>query len=73
MLEVNVKDTRNNFSALLDRVEHGDEIVIKRHGKKVARLIAVGVEDRLPSLDAFRSSIKVAGKPMSEMVIESRK
>jgi len=33
ILEVNVKDARSNFSSLLDKVERGEEIIIKRRGK----------------------------------------
>jgi prevent-host-death family protein len=33
-------EAKNKLSALLDRVEQGEEIVITRHGKPVARLVA---------------------------------
>lgn len=36
---VNVYDAKTNFSRLLARVEDGDEIVISRHGRPVARLV----------------------------------
>lgn len=39
MLEIGAFDAKNTLSALLDRVERGEEIVITRHGKPVARLI----------------------------------
>ena len=32
-------EAKNKLSALLDRVEHGEEIVITRHGRPVARLV----------------------------------
>ena len=34
-------DARANFSALLERVERGEQIVITRHGKPVARLMPI--------------------------------
>ena len=40
MLEVNVKEARSKLSLLLDRVERGEEIIIKRRGKKVALLVS---------------------------------
>ena len=40
MLEVNVKEARSKLSILLDRVERGEEIIIKRRGKKVALLVS---------------------------------
>ena len=39
MNEISEADVQNNLAALLDRVEQGDELVITRAGKPVARLI----------------------------------
>jgi len=37
--EVGAFEAKNTLGNLLDRVEHGEEIVITRHGKPVARLV----------------------------------
>jgi len=37
-MQIKVKDARSKLSSLLDRVEKGEEIIITRRGKKVARL-----------------------------------
>ena len=73
MLEVNVKEARSKLSILLDRVERGEEIVIKRRGKKVALLVSPKNENALPSLKKFRASISATGKSLSEIVIDLRK
>jgi prevent-host-death family protein len=73
MIEVNVRDARSNMSALLDRVEAGEEIIIKRRGRKVAKIVSSQVANPLPSLKDFRASIKVEGKPMSKVVIDARR
>ncbi len=39
MTEIGAFEAKNTLSALLDRVEHGEEIIITRHGKPVARLV----------------------------------
>lgn len=39
MIEIGAFEAKNTLSALLDRVEHGEEIVITRHGKPVALLV----------------------------------
>lgn len=39
MIEVGAFEAKNTFGSLLDRVEHGEEIVITRHGRPVARLV----------------------------------
>ncbi len=37
--EVGAFEAENNLGTLLDRVERGEEIVITRHGKPIARLV----------------------------------
>ena len=37
--EVGAFQAKNTLGTLLDRVEQGEEIVITRHGKPVARLV----------------------------------
>ncbi len=37
--EVGAFEAKNKLGSLLDRVERGEEIVITRHGKPVARLV----------------------------------
>jgi prevent-host-death family protein len=39
MHHVGAFEAKNKLSALLDRVERGEEIVITRHGKPIARLV----------------------------------
>ncbi|CAN7165389.1 type II toxin-antitoxin system prevent-host-death family antitoxin [Bosea sp. LjRoot9] len=40
MITVGAFEAKTKFSELLDRVERGEEIVITRHGKAVARLVS---------------------------------
>lgn len=39
MIEIGAFEAKNTLGSLLDRVENGEEIVITRHGKPVARLV----------------------------------
>ncbi len=72
-MEVSVKEARNKISELLDRTQKGEEILISRRGKKVARLVPVDTsEKRLPDLSDFRSSISVPGTSLSQTVIDAR-
>jgi prevent-host-death family protein len=34
-----IHEAKNNFSALLQEVEQGEEIIITRHGKHIARIV----------------------------------
>ena len=47
MLEVGAFEAKNTFGTLLDRVQNGEEVLITRHGKPVARLVPnTGAIDR---------------------------
>ena len=50
MATINVHAAKTHFSRLLERVEQGEEVVIARAGKPVARLVPVEplVEPRRP-------------------------
>jgi len=39
MIEIGAFEAKNKLGSLLDRVEGGEEIVITRHGRAVARLV----------------------------------
>lgn len=73
-MKINVKEARSKLSSLLDRVEEGEEVIITRHGKEVARLIRPNdTVKKLPSLKEFRSSINIKTDPLSDTVIQERK
>ena len=52
MKAVNVHAAKTGFSRLLGRVERGEEIVIARAGKPVARLVAFDPAAGAPTLGA---------------------
>jgi len=73
MIEVNAKKAREELSSLLKRVEEGEEVVISRRGRKVAKMVSLRKgPKRLPSLKAFRSGVRISGEPLSHRVIRSR-
>lgn len=55
MREVGAFEAKNTLGTLLDLVEHGEEVVITRHGKPVARMIkeTTGV-DRSVAIEAVQ-------------------
>jgi prevent-host-death family protein len=72
-MEISVKEARTKISSLLDRTQKGEEVVILRRGKKVARLVPIADTDkRFPDLRTFRKSISIKGKPLSRTVIQQR-
>jgi len=74
MQQVSVREVRDNLRAVLDRAEAGEEIVITRRGKEVARIVPPRRESaRFPDLTEFRKSIKLRGESASETVIKMRR
>lgn len=74
MHSVTSRQARATLSDLLNEVEHGGTVSITRRGKEVARLVppdSLG-DTAFPDLTDFRNSIKVKGKPTSEVVVEMR-
>jgi prevent-host-death family protein len=53
MIQVGAFEAKNTLGSLLDRVENGEEILITRHGKPVARLVGnAGSIDRAQAREA---------------------
>ncbi len=38
-MEISAKEARSKFRSILDQVEEGDEVIIRRRGKEIARLV----------------------------------
>lgn len=61
-MEINIKEAKSKLGSLLDRSQKGEEVVIVRRGRRIARLVPVSNSDkRLPDLKDFRDSITVKG------------
>ncbi len=73
-MDIGTKELRNRLSEILDRVARGERMRIIRRGNPAAELCPVNTPARgLPDLADFRASIKVRGKPTSQLVIEERR
>jgi prevent-host-death family protein len=57
---VNIHDAKTHLSRLVERVEAGEEIVIARGGKPVARLVPLGLRTRPRQLGTLRDKIWLA-------------
>lgn len=69
MQTINVRETREQLSALLDAVAAGEEIVILRHGKPAARLSAATPETiQFPDRSALRANLPPAGTSAAQTV-----
>ena len=58
MVTVTLVEAKAHLSELLDKIETGEQVVITRHGRPVARLAAVSqAKQPVRSLAAFRAKM----------------
>lgn len=71
---VKLKEARRRLSELVDAAARGESILITRRGRNVATLgpIRPAKSHRLPDLAAFRASVRMRGRRLSETVIALR-
>ena len=50
MIEVNIHEAKTQLSKLLEAAESGEEVIIARAGKPVARLVAITPQKRVPGI-----------------------
>jgi prevent-host-death family protein len=72
MQRISIKEARSQLSSLLDCVATGEEFILLRRGKEVARLIPPQSQNLLPSLKDFRDSFQSKGAPLSDEIVKSR-
>lgn len=73
MIEIGVKEFRDQLSLILDKIQNGEEIIIKRRGKKIAKIINYKeMATPLESIKDFREKIHIKGKTLSQTVIYQR-
>jgi len=73
MKQVGIRQARQELPDLIDRAQAGEEIVITRQGKAVAKLVpAPKAPKALPALAAFRLRMGPAGTPAVQLVREER-
>lgn len=78
MVEVGAFEAKNRLGSLLDLVEKGEEIVITRHGKPVARLVPNVARDQakinaaVARIKARRKGISLGGLKIKDLIEEGR-
>ena len=69
MREIQASEAKAHFSSLLDDVERGETLVIKRHGKAVARIVPER-ERRQEEIDHAVASIRAIRQRTQPVSIE---
>jgi len=73
MKKVQVNEVREQLAKYLAEAEGGEEIIITKHSKPVARLTAIEKkENRFEDMEEFRKQFQSKGKPLSQIVIDMR-
>ncbi len=73
MITIGAFEAKTHLSSLLERVAQGEEIIITRHGKPLARLVPVNVVDRsridhaIGKLKALRQNCTLGGISWQEL------
>lgn len=68
MITVGAFEAKTKFSELLDRVERGEEIVVTRHGKTVARLVPEHGRDADAEREAKAAELLAEFRRVREML-----
>jgi prevent-host-death family protein len=77
MAEIGVYEAKTHLTALLDRVERGEQFTITRHGRPIGRLIPVARTDlerrreAIARLKVFRRG-RTLGIPIRQLIEEGR-
>lgn len=80
MAEIGAFEAKTHFSKLLERVEKGEEIVITRRGKRIARLVPERlVRDReairrtIAEMQALAQTVSLGGLKIKDLIEEGRR
>ncbi|MGH7058770.1 MAG: type II toxin-antitoxin system Phd/YefM family antitoxin [Stellaceae bacterium] len=75
MVTVSLVRAKAHLSELLDKVEAGEEVVVTRHGRPIARILgALQPKQPLPldDLAVFRASMPRLRRPSTDLLREAR-
>lgn len=78
MIEIGAFEAKTRLSMLLERVAAGEEVIITKHGKPVARLVSAEGSDRqrthdaVEKLKALRKGTTLGGLSWKELRDEGR-
>ncbi|QEI41902.1 hypothetical protein BMF77_02504 [Dolichospermum sp. UHCC 0315A] len=73
MTQITIEEATQNLYKLLEQVAKGEQFVLMKEGKEIARLLPPQSEKKVfPSLNSFRKSIVLKGNAMSTTILEER-
>ena len=69
--QFNIHDAKTNLSRIIERVEHGEEIIISRAGRPVAKVVPLAGSVRRSGRGSLRGNLVLAPDWDSDAVNES--
>jgi antitoxin (DNA-binding transcriptional repressor) of toxin-antitoxin stability system len=73
MTQITIEEATQNLYKLLEQVAKGEQFVLMKEGKEIARLLPPQLEKKVfPSLNSFRKSIVLKGSAISTTILEER-
>lgn len=75
MVTVSLVQAKAHLSELLDKVEAGEEVVVTRHGRAVARILSALHPKRplpLDDLAVFRATMPRLRRPSADLLRQAR-
>jgi prevent-host-death family protein len=75
MVTVSLAQAKTRLGELLDTVEAGEEVIVSRHGRAIARISPVTKPKKLIDYDglaAFRATMPSLSRPSVELIREMR-
>lgn len=79
MKKIGAFEAKNRLSELLDAAENGEEVMITKHGRPVAKLTPIDNFDRAKAREAadwlleFRKKHPLRGLKIKDLITEGRK
>ncbi len=80
MREIGAFEAKNRLGQLLDSVEQGEEVVITRHGKPVARLVPpkaafnrAEAREAAQKIREMSKGVTLGGIPIRDLINEGRR
>ena len=60
MVKANIQEAKSNLSRLIERAVAGEEVIISKAGKPVARLVRYSVKEKPRRLGLMKGQIRIA-------------
>ncbi len=72
MKTASVGEIQKNFAEVLRRIGDGDEIIVTKRGKAIAKILSIGPKKKINWPDFYTEAIRLKGESISDLIIKDR-